>query len=617
MAHNSQTRRNENSTRDATSSKGHPGSLTRINKPSQDHSGLSTSGEERYRQSPILANAITTQPGFEDRLQLFQIQQDYLQVQPVLEAHPKHDRLGQAPRAAAILRRQLSSSASPTDYPVYQRTNPSDLAQAAPTVGQTPLYAGTAPTYPVAAPPYSGAVPAHSGAAGVNPVQQPSAAGAATPSSTAANNPAAEQPPPANSLPSGPPPSSPPPPAPPHSPEPHQQPPQVNQPVPDSPAPSVNTASAASSATSSAAPSAATAATLPPSGDDYQPNPSPVVHHPFNLSNSSIVVSVPTHVPSANSPPLSGNLSNQTEHHAHHKSSTSLGATTIIIAVALPIALLILGGAMMVAYRIMKSKRRAHGGNRTSGGSQLIDPEGAQHQMENMAEKKRFSSYLKFPYAMMDDNLSNFAVRAESGFAPPLPPVILPSPQRPSTSLRAEAHDSHTSDPANTTNESFKGGVACKMNCLVTRTFSPTMPDELRIEIGDRVLVYMLFDDGWCLGENLNFEKHEGGDGISRTGVLPQDCLSGLQRASVAATSDGAPSFRTAGEEQQEYPISPGPVPPVPPKANSQEILAVGASNEKIDGPEPLYKPERNSSLLCDREAQLFLELDNALSFNV
>jgi len=62
---------------------------------------------------------------------------------------------------------------------------------------------------------------------------------------------------------------------------------------------------------------------------------------------------------------------------------------------------------------------------------------------------------------------------------------------------------------------------------LVTRIFEPSMPDELVIYPGDRIQIVMSYDDGWCLGCNLDSPKR-GGGGAPARGVFPRDCVEEL-----------------------------------------------------------------------------------------
>ncbi|KAI8384683.1 uncharacterized protein BYT42DRAFT_563301 [Radiomyces spectabilis] len=50
----------------------------------------------------------------------------------------------------------------------------------------------------------------------------------------------------------------------------------------------------------------------------------------------------------------------------------------------------------------------------------------------------------------------------------------------------------------------------------VIATYTPTLDDELPIQPGDRVLVYMEYDDGWCLGATMSGTR----------GVFPKHCIS-------------------------------------------------------------------------------------------
>ena len=58
---------------------------------------------------------------------------------------------------------------------------------------------------------------------------------------------------------------------------------------------------------------------------------------------------------------------------------------------------------------------------------------------------------------------------------------------------------------------------------LVTRIFEPSMPDELVIYPGDHIQIVMSYDDGWCLGCNLDSTKRDGKP--AARGVFPRDCV--------------------------------------------------------------------------------------------
>ncbi|KAI7869299.1 hypothetical protein BDF14DRAFT_1722931 [Spinellus fusiger] len=50
----------------------------------------------------------------------------------------------------------------------------------------------------------------------------------------------------------------------------------------------------------------------------------------------------------------------------------------------------------------------------------------------------------------------------------------------------------------------------------VVSSYTPTLSDELDIEVGDRIEIFSIYDDGWCQGINLT-------SGSSK-GVFPKHC---------------------------------------------------------------------------------------------
>ncbi|KAI7905464.1 uncharacterized protein BX663DRAFT_429931 [Cokeromyces recurvatus] len=65
----------------------------------------------------------------------------------------------------------------------------------------------------------------------------------------------------------------------------------------------------------------------------------------------------------------------------------------------------------------------------------------------------------------------------------------------------------------------------------VTATYTPTLSDEIDIQVGDQVEMLVEYDDGWCQGINLSRGKSKG--------VFPKHCIdyqtpSEVQRASFA-----------------------------------------------------------------------------------
>ena len=70
---------------------------------------------------------------------------------------------------------------------------------------------------------------------------------------------------------------------------------------------------------------------------------------------------------------------------------------------------------------------------------------------------------------------------------------------------------------------------------VVTRTFIPSLPDELSIATGEQVRVLSFYDDGWALCEKMTGEK----------GVVPQECLESAQ-----STTSNTPAQQLAGSEE-------------------------------------------------------------------
>ncbi|KAG0151555.1 hypothetical protein CROQUDRAFT_86578 [Cronartium quercuum f. sp. fusiforme G11] len=82
---------------------------------------------------------------------------------------------------------------------------------------------------------------------------------------------------------------------------------------------------------------------------------------------------------------------------------------------------------------------------------------------------------------------------------------------------------------------------------VVERTFEATLADELLIFVGDRIQVHMTYDDGWCLGQNLDIDRHQRATNqiLIAKGVFPRDCLgimpmdeAGLDQPLNPGTSD-------------------------------------------------------------------------------
>lgn len=157
------------------------------------------------------------------------------------------------------------------------------------------------------------------------------------------------------------------------------------------------------------------------------------------------------------------------------------------------------------------------------------------------------SSYAPIKAAMMGSpstrsSVANpyHAIKAAGIASPPLPsmptmPVALPSP----IDMPAQQGDSPFSDPQ-WANKVF----------VVSRTFEPSMPDELVIYPGDKVRILMAYDDGWVLGENLS-SVEPGSTRPPNRGVFPRDCIDSLDSEMPAATPDNA--------EEDSTPLNPEP----------------------------------------------------------
>lgn len=84
---------------------------------------------------------------------------------------------------------------------------------------------------------------------------------------------------------------------------------------------------------------------------------------------------------------------------------------------------------------------------------------------------------------------------------------------------------------------------------IVTRIFEPSMPDELVIYPGDRIQIVMSYDDGWCLGCNLDSSKRDGKP--PARGVFPRDCVEEL------VENEDQPIRNSAGGDLQRAPTLP------------------------------------------------------------
>lgn len=96
---------------------------------------------------------------------------------------------------------------------------------------------------------------------------------------------------------------------------------------------------------------------------------------------------------------------------------------------------------------------------------------------------------------------------------------------------------------------------------IVTRTFEPSMPDELLIYPGDRIQIVVPYDDGWCLGCNLSMAEREGVP--PARGVFPRDCveewtpeLEKMMNGVTPGEEQSNTGLATVMEEGQQRPTS-------------------------------------------------------------
>ncbi|KAH9818691.1 hypothetical protein DFH28DRAFT_88948 [Melampsora americana] len=94
---------------------------------------------------------------------------------------------------------------------------------------------------------------------------------------------------------------------------------------------------------------------------------------------------------------------------------------------------------------------------------------------------------------------------------------------------------------------------------VVKRTFEAALTDEMLIFVGDRIQVHTTYDDGWCLGTNLDIDRHQRATNqtLLSKGVFPRDCV-------------GSIPIDMETPDIGEQPLTPGPsdlqrVPTLPP----------------------------------------------------
>ncbi|KAA1123674.1 hypothetical protein PGTUg99_026577 [Puccinia graminis f. sp. tritici] len=160
----------------------------------------------------------------------------------------------------------------------------------------------------------------------------------------------------------------------------------------------------------------------------------------------------------------------------------------------------------------------------------------------------------------------------------------------------------------------------------VERTYQAALADELVLHVGDRIEVAFYYDDGWCLGQNLDIGRYDPGQ-LSK-GVFPRDCvgshpieLKNESEGSSNAAERGLASDRTTYDDAEEQSrkafraISSNPS--LSPLSSSifEKFPLPPRSQDRLEAQhhDRLETQQRVSSLFIGRNAQLFLELDDAL----
>ncbi|MBW0524911.1 hypothetical protein O181_064626 [Austropuccinia psidii MF-1] len=143
---------------------------------------------------------------------------------------------------------------------------------------------------------------------------------------------------------------------------------------------------------------------------------------------------------------------------------------------------------------------------------------------------------------------------------------------------------------------------------LVERTYEAKLADELILYLGDRVQVTLTYEDGWCLGRNLDSALHSGD--ASSTGVFPRDCLSAQpldkDQAPILPPLNLRDNY-SSGATTNIFGNSPGDS-----GLNSFDPSFI----QQFPSPPPPRREaekRRISSLAVTRDTQLFLELNQAL----
>ncbi|KAI9312603.1 hypothetical protein BX666DRAFT_2030925 [Dichotomocladium elegans] len=108
--------------------------------------------------------------------------------------------------------------------------------------------------------------------------------------------------------------------------------------------------------------------------------------------------------------------------------------------------------------------------------------------------------------------------------APPTPMVQMASPiASPSPSLPPTSPPSTSATTTTTTTLAPSPGTNRSIGIFtVVSTYTPTLSDELDIQAGDKVEIFIEYDDGWCQGVNLSRGAVKG--------VFPKHCVDYYQK---------------------------------------------------------------------------------------
>lgn len=110
----------------------------------------------------------------------------------------------------------------------------------------------------------------------------------------------------------------------------------------------------------------------------------------------------------------------------------------------------------------------------------------------------------------------------QSRVSSPAPPIFQTAPSSPAVPTMPPTVVSNSNDNRNL--------------YFVIRTYVPTMLDELRVSVGDRVVVVNKFDDGWAYCEKVD-------DPDGAAGVIPLECLDRSSNLSPRSAISPVPSL--------------------------------------------------------------------------